>query len=132
MATLAWMMAMFLVLASPALVDAGTIDDTGIRAVPARISNGPSVGAHHTCAVKADGSVRCWRANGNGQLGDATLTDRTAPVAVPGIKDAVEIAAGDTHTCARRVTGGVICWGANADGQLGDGTVTSAPKLHCR
>ena len=118
----------FMVLTSPDTGVAATVDDMGVRAVPARISSGPSVGAHHTCAVKADGSVRCWGANGNGQLGDTTFIDRTAPVSVPGIKDAVEIAAGDTHTCARRVTGGVICWGANADGQLGDGSVTQRSK----
>jgi len=118
----------FLVFTSPDTGAAATVDDMGIRAIPSRISSGPSVDAHHTCAVKADGSVRCWGANGNGQLGDVTFTNRTTPVPVPGIKDATAVAAGDAHTCAQLATATVICWGANADGQLGDGTVAQRSK----
>ena len=118
----------FMVLTSPDTGAAATVDDMGIRAIPSRISSGPSVDAHHTCAVKADGSVRCWGANGNGQLGDVTFTNRTTPVPVPGIKDATAVAAGDVHTCAQLATATVICWGANADGQLGDGTVAQRSK----
>ena len=33
-------------------------------------------------ALEGDGSVRCWGANGYGQLGDGTLTDRLGPVPV--------------------------------------------------
>ena len=121
-------LAVFLVFASPDNGAAATKDDMGIRAIPSRISSGPSVDARHTCAVKADGSVRCWGVNGNGQLGDLTLTNRSTPVAVPGIKEGTAVAAGDTHTCVLLVTGAVICWGANADGQLGDGTVVQRSK----
>lgn len=123
-------LAVFLVLTSPDVAAARTVDDMGIRAVAARISSGPSVGAQHTCAVKADGGMRCWGANGNGQLGDQTLTNRTAPVGVSGIKEATAVAAGDAHTCARLVNGTVICWGANADGQLGDGTVIQRTRAN--
>jgi alpha-tubulin suppressor-like RCC1 family protein len=36
----------------------------------------------HTCAVDVAGAMRCWGANGAGQLGDGTLDDRRAPAAV--------------------------------------------------
>ena len=36
----------------------------------------------HTCALLVDGSVRCWGANMQGQLGDDTTTDRRTAVSV--------------------------------------------------
>jgi alpha-tubulin suppressor-like RCC1 family protein len=47
---------------------------TGVTAI--------SAGGVHTCAVVADGSVRCWGYNVFGQLGDGTVADSAAPVAV--------------------------------------------------
>jgi Regulator of Chromosome Condensation (RCC1) repeat protein/regulator of chromosome condensation (RCC1) repeat-containing protein len=44
-----------------------------------------STGSFYTCAVPADGSVRCWGANGSGNLGDGTTETRFRPVAVRGI-----------------------------------------------
>jgi len=44
-----------------------------------------SAGFLHTCALLADHSVVCWGNNGDGQLGDGTTSDRSAPVAVKGI-----------------------------------------------
>ena len=41
-----------------------------------------SAGAAYTCGVTPDGSIYCWGANGSGQLGDGTQTDRAAPVRV--------------------------------------------------
>ncbi len=36
-------------------------------------------GWYHTCALLADGHVRCWGKNQFGQLGDGTLTDHVDP-----------------------------------------------------
>jgi alpha-tubulin suppressor-like RCC1 family protein len=36
----------------------------------------------HTCALLADGEVRCWGTNHLGELGDGTLDDRGVPVPV--------------------------------------------------
>jgi alpha-tubulin suppressor-like RCC1 family protein len=41
-------------------------------------------GFDHSCAMLATGEVKCWGLNGNGQLGDGTLTNRATPVTVAG------------------------------------------------
>jgi alpha-tubulin suppressor-like RCC1 family protein len=75
----------------------------------------------HTCALLADGTVRCWGHNSSGELGDGTTTDRTSPVAVPGITTATAISAGFEDTCVLLADGTVRCWGQNFSGQLGGG-----------
>ncbi|MDQ3035456.1 MAG: hypothetical protein M3Y87_23830, partial [Myxococcota bacterium] len=97
-----------------------------------------AVGAEHTCALREDGTIACWGANGSGQLGDGvgdhpgaiceahrTVFDCSdVPVGVVEVDDAVAIAAGASHTCAIRAGGEVACWGEGATMQLGDGTRT--------
>ena len=53
-----------------------------------------ATGYQHTCAMRADSSVRCWGYNFNGQIGDTTTTNRGTPVAVSNLTNAVAIAAG--------------------------------------
>jgi alpha-tubulin suppressor-like RCC1 family protein len=79
----------------------------------------------HTCVRTRSGTVMCWGANGNGQLGDGTTMARSTPVIVRGISDAIFIGAGGTtHTCAIEMGGAAVCWGDNAYGEIGDGTRT--------
>lgn len=85
------------------------------------------VGADHTCALLTSGQVVCWGANGSGQLGDGTATNRSVPTLVSGpdgrpMAGVRALAAGGFHTCATGSTGNVLCWGSNLFGQLGDGT----------
>jgi alpha-tubulin suppressor-like RCC1 family protein len=82
-----------------------------------------AAGALHTCAVLGNGKIQCWGFNGNGQLGNGTITTTYAnpPVIVSTIGGgATAIAAGDVHSCAL-VNGGVECWGYGQLGQLGNG-----------
>jgi alpha-tubulin suppressor-like RCC1 family protein len=81
-----------------------------------------AAGSYHTCALLADGTARCWGYNGNGQLGDLSISDRTTPTSVFGLSNAVALAAGSFYTCAVLATGRARCWGENSSGQLGDGT----------
>ena len=80
------------------------------------------LGAFHACVLHNAGTVSCWGPGGEGQLGQGDTVSHYVPVRVPGIRDAVALAAGDSHTCVVHSDGGVSCWGANHAGQLGDGT----------
>jgi alpha-tubulin suppressor-like RCC1 family protein len=46
--------------------------------------SGVTTGQAHTCGVTAAGAAYCWGANGWGQLGDGTTTNRVTPVLVAG------------------------------------------------
>jgi alpha-tubulin suppressor-like RCC1 family protein len=92
-----------------------------------------TAGQYHTCALRADGSVWCWGANSNGQLGDGSVANKSTPVRVTmtggNFTDATEVSAGYSHTCAVRGDGTIWCWGARDSGSLGilgTGAQTSA------
>lgn len=85
-----------------------------------------SVGAgnQHTCAVLADGSVKCWGNNGNLQIGVPEQKQYPTPVEVTGLQArAIAIAGGSVHNCAVLENGAVQCWGFNNAGQLGNGQI---------
>ncbi len=82
-------------------------------------------GAYHSLAVKADGSVIAWGANGKGQVGDNSTTDRDVPVPVNGqlnwpTNRVRAVAGGDYHSLALRDDGFVFAWGQGLYGQLGN------------
>jgi alpha-tubulin suppressor-like RCC1 family protein len=80
------------------------------------------VGGGHSCALLATGEINCWgRNNSYGELGDGSRVDRTTPVKVVGIDNAVFISAGHWHNCALLATGSVKCWGNGEGGLLGNG-----------
>ena len=85
-------------------------------------------GLIHTCALNADGTVRCWGWNGEGELGLGTMVranQLTAGDPVSGLTGATAISSGALHTCALTGGGQVECWGYGGEGQLGDGTTTN-------
>jgi alpha-tubulin suppressor-like RCC1 family protein len=52
-------------------------------AVPGRhVFRSISAGFRHACGLTTNGAVYCWGWNSDGQLGDSTTTNRSAPVAV--------------------------------------------------
>lgn len=106
-------------------------DDESIKALPA-ISLGQdatsiTAGDMHTCALLADGNVRCWGSNQFGQLGlnhDRHIGDDEAPSSQATImlgRPATSLRAGSYHTCALLDDDSVRCWGLNSFGQLGLG-----------
>jgi alpha-tubulin suppressor-like RCC1 family protein len=76
-------------------------------------------------AAKSDGTVWAWGLNSNGQLGDGTTIDRTAPVQVSGLSDVLSVSAAESnYSLALKSNGTVFAWGWNGYGVLGDGTST--------
>src|ERR1017187_5652297 len=89
-----------------------------------------TAGIADTCAVDAAGAAYCWGWNAFGQLGDASTTNSSVPVAVntSGVlagKTLTQITPAHDHTCALDAAGAAYCWGLNSYGQLGDGNTTS-------
>lgn len=77
------------------------------------------------CARRGNGSVRCWGANTEGNLGDGSTENRFTPVSVIGLSNAQSLAMGTTHACALDSGSRLFCWGNNEWGQLGLGNATS-------
>lgn len=106
-------------------------------------------GRTHSCGIPrfnstdaasrlATQSVYCWGLNNEGQLGNNTIVNGTAPATVTmpfGTTrfDSATVVAGAQHSCAVEGVGSVSagggpgtawCWGSNAFGQLGIGTIS--------
>jgi alpha-tubulin suppressor-like RCC1 family protein len=84
------------------------------------IDNVVAIGAgeSHTCALLSDNTVRCWGYNGNGQLGNGTVSNASTPVPVSGLNTATAISVGSNHTCARLADGTAQCWGDGSGASL--------------
>ena len=88
-----------------------------------------SVGARHTCAVRSNGTMRCWGDRANGKIGNNTDedgVDSTASFLGGSFTNAVQMALGHEHTCVLLENPAdpkleVLCWGLGDGGRLGLG-----------
>ncbi len=96
-----------------------------------------SVGTSHACGVTAQHAAYCWGRNGDGELGNTSVTATcgdagvpcsTKPVRVAGNVAFSAISAGNNYTCAIATSGAAYCWGAGAYGQLGTGSQASSAR----
>lgn len=109
------------------------VDATDCTANPLT-STAIEAAGNHSAALLSDGTVAAWGENTNGQLGDATTTNRSTPVQVcaVGATDCTAnpltavtgLALGYSHTTVLVTGGKALSWGSNYFGQLGDGTTT--------
>ncbi|HEY4181078.1 MAG TPA: hypothetical protein VGM90_29745 [Kofleriaceae bacterium] len=72
-------------------------------------------------ALLNDGTVVAWGSNIMGQLGDDTTKTPTAPVAVKGLTNIVQVSSGMQYAVALRKDGHVLVWGKRNGGVMGDG-----------
>ncbi|MEW1707651.1 Ig-like domain-containing protein [Microbacterium sp. NPDC089190] len=74
-------------------------------------------------ALRPNGSVSAWGSNLSWMLGDDSAGYyRATPGPVPGITNAVEVAATNDTALVRLSTGEIYAWGSNGSGALGNGT----------
>jgi len=63
------------------------------------------------CTLDVSGVALCWGRNDEGQIGDASTTDRPAPTPVGGGLTFSNLALSDKGTCGLATAGAVYCWG---------------------
>ena len=95
-----------------------------------------AAGQEFAVVVCSDDSIAAWGTNNDGQLGDNTTTQRSAPVLVnrTGVlagKSVVQLVTGGSHVLVRLNDGSLAGWGDNGAGNLGDSSTTdrTAPVL---
>jgi alpha-tubulin suppressor-like RCC1 family protein len=85
-----------------------------------------STAGYSTLAVRTNGTAWAWGRNGQGQLGDNSITQRNSPVSVVGgFTDWCQVSAGYFHSVGVRTNGTAWAWGCNGLGNLGNGTTVS-------
>ncbi|AEC02601.1 fimbrillin family protein [Parasphaerochaeta coccoides] len=109
----------------------GTSGDSNNKSTPVQVMTdvkAVSTGNYYTMILKKDGTLWATGANGEGQLGDGTTTNRTTPVQVKAstaandfMTDVKEVSAGYFHTMIVKKDGTLWATGFNSQGQLGVG-----------
>lgn len=99
---------------------ATSADVSGATDVTGLTSNAVQVTAmgNHACALKSDGSVRCWGGGVKGEIGDGTSTDRYSQTLPTGLaSNIIQVNAGRYHNLAITAT---------SDTSTGTGTGTGS------
>lgn len=83
-----------------------------------------AAGGEHSLAIRADGKMFAWGANGVGQLGvEGSSSDLGLPTQIGTDTHWAIAAAGGKFNHAIKTDGTLWAWGANNQGQLGDGAL---------
>ncbi|HTR78046.1 MAG TPA: hypothetical protein VMH39_08045, partial [Gemmatimonadaceae bacterium] len=97
---------------------------TGIQNAVGIAAGGDRNAGAATCAVLADGTVRCWGMNNHGLMGNGSTSATSTcegvpngpceltPVAVPGLSGVTAVSVGLQHACALQTGGQIMCWGS--------------------
>ncbi|MFZ2277983.1 MAG: cadherin-like beta sandwich domain-containing protein [Prosthecobacter sp.] len=104
---------------------------SGISALYGKTVVAIAAGSSYSMALCSDGTVATWGYNSNGELGNNTMTNQSAPVPVNttnGVsalygKSVVSIAAGNGHNLALCADGTLVTWGSSTFGELGNNTL---------
>ena len=96
-----------------ATMGSGALESTRIPAKLPGISGIQALacGSGHILALRQDGKVWAWGTNDEGQLGDASRTQRLTPVEVRGLSNVKAITAGNEFSAALTHDGTVWEWG---------------------
>jgi alpha-tubulin suppressor-like RCC1 family protein len=101
------------------------VNDTTTRLTPVQVfgisssATAVACGNYFTAVLLADGTVRTFGLNANGQLGVNDNTSRFTPVTVLNITSATAVACGKRHSAVLLADGTVRTFGNNDNGQLG-------------
>ena len=106
---------------APGIVTA-PVDVVGLTSGVAAIA----AGYGHTCALKTNGTAKCWGQGAGGALGTGTVASSNIPVDVLGLSSGIAPIHAREHTCVLTLGGAIKCWGLNFAGALGDGTTSNA------
>lgn len=82
-------------------------------------------GSASVFALKTDGTVYSWGANGAGQLGIGNQTTQLSPILIPTLSNITTLSVYSGFVLAVDSTGGAWSWGLNDYGTLGDGSTIS-------
>lgn len=79
---------------------------------------------NQSAAIRSDGTLWTWGANGTGQLGQGDLVQLAVPTRVPTLTDVAYVHVGYSHMLALGADGKIWAWGSNAFGQVGGAAAT--------
>jgi alpha-tubulin suppressor-like RCC1 family protein len=76
--------------------------------------------AQHFLGLRADGTILSWGLNSFGQVGDATIANKSVPTLVTGSSNFVSVQTGNLTSFGIKADGTAWAWGNNGNVQLGN------------
>ncbi len=85
-----------------------------------------SAGQNFTLAIKSDGTLWGWGANGNLLGLNGNTANQNLPIQIGTANDWMTVSAGGNHSLAVKTNGTLWAWGSGILGQLGNGAFNNA------